>query len=152
VRDPTLCDHESVFVADGARALTRRAEAATLGALGLALDSRLATGAVDRIAASGLIDRFADRLVADGTVERTVDRVFDDERVLDEVVTRLLASEDLWLLVDEIARSPSVTEAITQQSVGFADQVAGGVRQRSRHADARLERAARALLRRPQRT
>jgi hypothetical protein len=140
-----------VFVTDGARALTRRTEDAALGALDVVLRSRLATGAVDRVAASGLIDRFADRLVADGTVERTVDRVFDDEHVFDEVVTRLIASPDLWLLVDEIAKSPSVTDAITQQSFGFADQVAGGVRERSRHADARLERAARTLLRRPQR-
>jgi hypothetical protein len=44
-----------------------------------------------------------------------------------------------------------VTEAITRQSVGFADQVAGQVRDRSRNADARLERAARRVLKRPQR-
>jgi hypothetical protein len=63
-------------------------------------------------------------------------------------VDRLLESEDLWLLVEEIARSPAVTEAITQQSMGFADQVADGVRGRSRRADDWLERAARRALRR----
>jgi hypothetical protein len=63
-------------------------------------------------------------------------------------VRRLLESEDLWLLVEEIARSPAVTEAITQQSMGFADQVAGGVRAGSRRADIWLERAARRALRR----
>jgi hypothetical protein len=50
-------------------------------------------------------------------------------------------------MVEEIAQSPAVTEAIAQQSVGFADQVAGGVRVRSRNADAWLERTARRALR-----
>jgi len=60
----------------------------------------------------------------------------------------LLESDELWLLVDEIAGSPSVTRAISQQGVGFADQVAGVVRRRSERADARLERAAHRLVRR----
>ena len=51
-------------------------------------------------------------------------------------------------MVDEIAHSPAVTDAIGQQSVGFADQVAGQVRVRSQRADARVERVARRLLRR----
>jgi hypothetical protein len=50
--------------------------------------------------------------------------------------------------VDEIARSPAVTEAITQQTMGFADQVADGVRAGSRRADDWVERAARRALRR----
>jgi hypothetical protein len=41
-----------------------------------------------------------------------------------------------------------VTDAITQQSFGFADQVAGGVRSRSRTADDWLERVVRRALRR----
>ena len=104
---------------------------------------------LDRAIAQGLVDRIVDRLVAEGIVERTVDRVFDEERVIDEVVRRLLESPALWVLVDEIAQSPAVTEAIGRQSLGFADQVAGEVRERSRRADARLERAARRALRRP---
>ena len=54
----------------------------------------------------------------------------------------------MWLLVDQIARSPAVTEAIAQQSMGLADQVAGEVRLSSQRADAGLERVARRLLRR----
>jgi len=64
------------------------------------------------------------------------------------VVARLVRTDALWLLVDEVARSPAVTEAIAQQGVGFADEVAGAVRVRSRRADALLERAARRALRR----
>ena len=54
----------------------------------------------------------------------------------------------MWLLVDQIASSPAVTEAISQQSRGFADQVAGEVRLSSQRADAGLERVAQRLLRR----
>jgi hypothetical protein len=52
--------------------------------------------------------------------------------------------------VDEVAHSPAVTDAITQQSMGFADQVAGGMRARSQNADAWIEaKVQRALGRRP---
>ena len=61
---------------------------------------------------------------------------------------RLLQSDDLWLVVDEVASSPAVTAAISRQSVSFAEEVAGGVRARSAGADAWLERRARRLLRR----
>ena len=47
----------------------------------------------------------------------------------------------LWTLIDEVAAGPSVTDAIAQHGIGFADQVADEVRDRTRHADARLERA-----------
>jgi hypothetical protein len=63
----------------------------------------------------------------------------------DELVERLLASPALWYLVDEIADSPAVTAAITQQSLGFVDQVGRVLRTRSRRADDRLERAAHRL-------
>jgi hypothetical protein len=66
-----------------------------------------------------------------------------ESRLLDQAVARLLESEELWLLVEEVARSPAVTEAITQQSLGLADQVGDEVRRRSGNADAWLERAAR---------
>ena len=80
-------------------------------------------------------------------MERTVGQVIES-RLLDQVVARLLESEELWLLVDEVAQSPAVTEAITQQSLGFADEVADEVNQRTRRADAVTERVARRLLRR----
>ena len=90
-------------------------------------------------------ERVVDRVVDSAAVERAVDRVIEG-RLLDRVVERLLESEELWVLVDEIARSPAVTQAITQQSLGFADQVAGSVRERSRDVDGRLERIARRMV------
>jgi hypothetical protein len=80
-------------------------------------------------------------------MERTVGQVIDS-RLLDQAFSRLLENEELWVLIDEIAQSPAVTEAITQQSLGFADEVADEVNQRTRRADAIAERIARRLLRR----
>jgi hypothetical protein len=96
---------------------------------------------VDQLVAAGVVDRVVDRLLEDGIADRTVDRV----------LARLTEREALWLLVEEVAASPAVTQAVTQQTAGFADQVAGGVRARSHGADAWLERQARRALRRPAR-
>ncbi|HTP21344.1 MAG TPA: hypothetical protein VMJ65_17200 [Solirubrobacteraceae bacterium] len=74
-----------------------------------------------------------------------VDTLFDSG-LLDHFFERLLASESLWHLIDEIAASPAVTAAISQQGLGFADQVGDDVRARSRKADDWMERAARRLI------
>jgi hypothetical protein len=101
-------------------------------ALKQALASDGAGQLIDSVFDSGLIDRFLARLVDSGTL----DRFFD----------RLLTSEGLWNLIDEIAGSPAVTAAISQQGLGFADQVGDQVRERSRKADDWMERAARRLI------
>ena len=47
-----------------------------------------------------------------------------ESQLLDQVVVvELLESEELWMLVDEIAQSPAVTDAITQQSLGLRRRV-----------------------------
>src|SRR5205807_2245900 len=73
---------------------------------------------------------------------------FFDSGLFDRLVDRLLASDGLWRLVDVIAASPAVRAAVSQQGLGFADQVGDAVRARSRKGDRRLERAARRLIRR----
>lgn len=84
-------------------------------ALGRALDSDGARGLVDRLFDSGLFDQFMDRLAA---------------------------GDALWRLVDEIAQSPSVRAALSQQGLRFADQIDVAVRDRSRKADHRVEHSA----------
>jgi hypothetical protein len=101
-------------------------------ALKQALESDGVSQLIDSLFDSGLIDRFLAGLVDSGTL----DRFFD----------RLLTSEGLWHLIDEIAASPAVTAAISQQGLGFADQVGDEVRNRSRKADDWMERAARRLI------
>jgi hypothetical protein len=110
---------------------------------------------LERVVASALespgMDRLVQGLVESPAVERLATRAVESklmDKVLDGVVERLPESEEMWLLVDQIARSPAVTEAIAQQSMGFADQMAGEVRMGSRRADAGLERVAHRLLRR----
>ncbi len=71
--------------------------------------------------------------------------IFFESKLFDEIIVRLLESPQLWTLVEEIADSPPVTAAITQQGLGFADQVGDEVRRRSRRTDDLLERAARRL-------
>jgi hypothetical protein len=119
---------------------------------------------LDRAQAADLPRHVADRLLADGLLEQTVARVLDgpeleravesaldsaamerlvvrviESRLLNEAVERLLQTDELWLIVDEIARSPSVADAITRQSAGFVDELADGVRTQSRSADTWLE-------------
>jgi hypothetical protein len=79
--------------------------------------------------------------------KRIVDGLFDSG-LIDRLLERLLASDSLWHMIDEIAASPAVTAAISQQGLGFADQVGDEVRDRSRKADDWMERAARRLIHR----
>jgi hypothetical protein len=88
-------------------------------------------------------------LDSDGA-QQLVDTLFDSG-LIDRVFERLLASESLWHMIDEIAASPAVTAAISQQGLGFADEVGDQVRSRSRKADDWMERTARRLIGRPPR-
>jgi hypothetical protein len=116
-------------------------------AVGRVLDSpefeRLFSATLDRPQIQASIKRALD---SDGA--RQLIASFFDSGLFDEFVDRLLASQGLWKIVDEVAASPSVSAAITQQSLGFADQVADDVRTQSRKADDLLERLANRLVRR----
>ena len=89
----------------------------------------------------------ADRVLESEGVERLVGQVLES-RLVDASVARVLASEELWLVVQRVAESPAVTQAISQQGVGFVDQVAEEIGERSRHVDDRLERGVRRFMRR----
>ncbi|MFI5010691.1 MAG: hypothetical protein ACHQDY_10500 [Solirubrobacterales bacterium] len=115
-----------------------------------ALDSERTQDSLARVLESEGAERLLERVLSSPASERMLAQVLKSP-LLQETVTRLLESEELWVLVDEIARSPPVTEAITLQSIGFVDQVAGRVRDSSRDADAWVERAARRLGRRSRR-
>jgi hypothetical protein len=112
-----------------------------------ALAANLPEHAVERLLADGIVDRLADRMLEGPELEGVATRAIDS-RLLDTVVERLLESEELWRLVDEVAGSPAVLDAVGQQGAGLVDQVAGQVRVRSQRADAGMERVARRLLRR----
>lgn len=112
------------------------------------VDHMLDSGELERILGAVLSSsRFGAafaRALESETASRLVDSFFASG-LLDRVIDRLLADEALWRLIDEIAGSPAVMAAISQQGRGFADQVGGEVRAGSRKADDWLERAARRL-------
>jgi uncharacterized membrane-anchored protein YjiN (DUF445 family) len=118
------------------------------------LDDEVIDRVLDRVEAAGLAQHVVDRILEDGVMEQIADRLLagpELERMLaaafrsalpDELIAQALASEAVWVLVDEIARSPSVTEAIAHQGTGFLEQVAAKTRDRSRQADSRVQRLA----------
>lgn len=122
------------------------ARAAESDALHDAIAGALDTPGAERLLATALespgLSRMVNRIVESRVVEEAV------SRVVDEVIERLPRTEGMWALIDAIATSPAVLDAISQQGATFADQVAGDVRDHSRNADARLERVAWRLLRR----
>jgi hypothetical protein len=123
-----------------------RAAAATLrpftDAAAVELETLLSTALDSESVQRGLRSAFE----SDGGKQLVAD--FFDSGLFDEFVDRLLASPSLWRLVDEVADSPAVTAAISQQGLGFADQVGEEVRRRTRRADDWLERLAHRLIRR----
>ena len=142
--------------------LAGRAASATLrpltGAVGAAADAGigLERRAVDRLLESGEPERFlassqfqaiVARVVRSDGATQLIDTFFDSG-LFDRFVDRLLASDALWWLVDEIASSPAVRAAVSQQGLGFADQLGDAMRERSRKGDRRLERVADHLMRR----
>lgn len=146
-----------------------RAAATTLRPLSGVMDAAAGAGmslerrAVDRVLESDELERVLTSALNSGRVQlalqralasdgagRVVDTLFDSG-LIDRFLERMLASESLWHLIDEIAASPAVTAAISQQGLGFADQVGDEVRDRARKADDWMERAARRLVGRPPR-
>ena len=124
-------------------------ELSSVGSRAAAATMRPLSGAVGAAAGAGisLERRAVDRLLQSGELERLIDTFFDSG-LFDRLVDRLLASDALWRLVEVIAASPEVTAAISQQGLGFADQVGAEMRGRSRRADDWLERSARKLAHR----
>jgi hypothetical protein len=101
------------------------------------------------------LERIVEQALETPGVERMLTQIVESRavreavaRVADDTVERLRTSDAMWTLIDDIAQSPVVMEAIAHQGYGFADQVGDEIRERSRHADARLERVAWRLLRR----
>jgi hypothetical protein len=135
------------------------------GAVGAALEvgMTIQRRAIDRVLDSPELERVMVEVVESRRVQtalevaisseaanRLVDSFFDSG-MFDRLVERLLESDGLWTLVDEVAQSPAVMAAVSQQGLTFADQVGGQVRDRSRRADDWLERAAGRIIRRNRR-
>ena len=93
------------------------------------------------------LDAVVERALQSPALERAIVRVLESD-LLDEVVDRVLASEELRRVVEHVAESDEVRAALTRQSMGLVDEVAGSARSRTVRADALAERVARSILRR----
>ncbi len=149
-------------LAHGLASLGTRAAAATLKPFSGAVEAAAEAGitverrAVDRLLDSGELERLVDspqfvalveRVLEGDGAARLVDALFE-RGMIDRFIDGLGDSAALWRLIDEIAASPSVTAAISQQGLSFADQFGDELRKRSRQADDRVERLARRLTHR----
>jgi hypothetical protein len=112
-----------------------------------AIDRLLDSGELENVLASPRLQAVVEQVLDSDGAKVLVDTFFDSG-LFERFVDRLLDSDALWHLVDVIAGSPAVTAAISQQGLGFADQVGTEVRSRSRKADDWLERRARRLIHR----
>jgi hypothetical protein len=132
------------------RPLTGAVGAATDAGIGLerrALDRLLDSGEVERLLDSTRLHALAAQALDSDGVRRLIDNLFDSG-LIDYFIERLLASDAVWHLIDVVADSPAVTAAISQQGLGFADQLGEELRARSRKSDDWLERAAARLIHR----
>jgi hypothetical protein len=111
-----------------------------------AVDRLLDSGELESLLASPRLQAVVKQVIESDGAKMLVDAFFDSG-LFDRLADRLLSSDALWHLVDEIADSPAVTAAISQQGLGFADQIGSEARGRSRKADAWLERVAHRVIR-----
>ena len=126
------------------------------GAVGAAAEAGMGVQrrAIDRLLDSGELEQLLDSPRLQALVEQVLDSdgaqklvdTFFQSGLFDRLIDRLLASDGLWNAIDVIAASPAVRAAISQQGLGFADQVGAEVRRRSRKADDSIERIAQRLI------
>lgn len=112
-----------------------------------AIDRLLDSGELEQLLASPRLQALLEQVLESDGAKLLIDTFFDSG-LFERFIDRMLDSDPLWRLIDVIAGSPAVSAAISQQGLGFADQIGTEVRGRSRKADDRLERAARRLTHR----
>jgi len=99
--------------------------------------------------AAGRRDLARARAEVNAALDEALDRLITDtlsSQRAKSAVERVLESDELWRLVDRIANSPEVLDAIASATVGLTGVVADEARRRTVTADEYAERIARRLL------
>lgn len=135
----------------GLAGLDRAAESAVEEAIVRAAESPAVERALVRILEGPRFEEALARALGQPAVERALARALDSEQ-FDHLWARLLASDEAQKLVERIAEAPEVRAAVTAQGIGLLDDLGRQLRRVARRLDDAVERAARALFRRPQRT
>jgi len=135
-----------------ARAVAQPASAVVRGGLstppGQAVRAE-AHALLDGLDAAGRRDVARARAEVDAALDEALDRLITDtlsSQRAKRAIERVLESDELWRLVDRIANSPEVLDAIASATVGLTGVVADEARRRTVTADEYAERIARRLL------
>jgi uncharacterized RDD family membrane protein YckC len=107
------------------------------------LDRAFATTLPEEVVQSAVkhnvIERVAAELVRSGALDRAVNDALASSHTT-ELTERILHSDQMRLVIREAAASPEVRAALTQQTAGFADELAAGIRTRAVRLDDRIGR------------
>ena len=88
-----------------------------------------------------VIERIVAELAATGELERLIEQSLGSRQTL-ELTDRVLASDEMQLVLQNIASSPELRRAVTRQSAGLAEDVVAGVRRSATRLDERIARPA----------
>ncbi len=136
------------------RAATQPVAAAVRGGMSTAPGQAAraeASALIESLDAAGREDLARAQAELNAALDRATDRFITDLLASQRAklaIERLLESDELWNLVDRIANSPEVLNAVANASVGLTGVVADEARKRTVTADEFAERVARRVLRR----
>ncbi len=126
-------------------------QAAAEEAMVAAVESEAVERALVRVLKGPVVEEAVNGALESETVKRALIDAIDSDMV-DEVWLRFLASDETQRLVERIAEAPEVRAAISAQSVGFIEDIGHTIGDAMRRIDDGLERLARRILRRPERS
>lgn len=110
---------------------------------------------LERVARPVLAAPEVEATLADALEQERTRRLVEqalDSRLASQVADHLLRSPELDRVVEQIASSPAVRAALTQQTSSLVTEVAAGLRRRAERLDDSAERTARRWSRRPLRS
>jgi uncharacterized RDD family membrane protein YckC len=86
-----------------------------------------------------VLERMAAEFAETGALDQAVENALASPHT-QELTDRIVNSEQMRSAIREIVASPEVRKAVTQQTVGFVDELAGAIRARARRLDDRMDR------------
>jgi len=134
-----------------AAGVERAVEAAAEEAMVATVESEAVERALKRVLNGPVVEDAVHGALESDAVKRALIEALDSEMV-DEVWRRMLASEETQRLVERIAEAPEIRAAISAQSVGFVEDIGHTIGDTTRRLDGVIERFARRLVFRKQRS
>ncbi len=134
-----------------ATGVDRAVQAAAEEAMVAAVESEAVERALVRVLKGPVVEEAVNGALESDAVKRALIEALDSELV-DEVWLRLLASDETQRLVERIAEAPEIRAAISAQSVGFVEDIGHSIGDGTERLDSIVERIARKVFFRKQRT